>query len=129
MLLTVTAAAGTGSLAALPAMAWIAVVGVVVATALFRTAPLVGLLIGAAALVGYHVTVNDPLGLAWPLAVVIFGVARAGSCGSVPGLPWSISARCSPTGGSSIRRVTAGVTARRCPGRAADGALLLGEVA
>lgn len=78
MLLTVTAAAGTGSPAALPAMAWVAVAGVVVATALFRTAPLVGLLIGAAALVGYHVTVNAPLGLAWPLVVVIFGVARAG---------------------------------------------------
>ena len=59
-------------------MAWLAVAGVAVATALFRSAPLVGLLIGTTALLGYHVTVGDPIGLAWPLAVVAYGVARAG---------------------------------------------------
>ena len=78
VLLAATAAAGAASPAELPTMAWLAVGGVAAATVLFRTAPVTGLLIGTATLLGYHVTVGDPLGLAWPLAVVVYGVARAG---------------------------------------------------
>lgn len=78
VLLAATVAAGATTPGELAGWAWLAVGGVVVATALFRAAPLVGLLVGAAALVSYHLAVGDPLGLAWPLVVVVYGVARAG---------------------------------------------------
>jgi signal transduction histidine kinase len=78
VLLAATVAAGAATPDELAGWAWLAVGAVVVATALFRAAPLVGLLVGAATLVGYHLAVGDPLGLAWPLVVVVYGVARAG---------------------------------------------------
>lgn len=78
MLLAATVAAGAATPDELAGWAWLAVGGAVVATALFRAAPLVGLLTGAATLIAYHLAVGDPLGLAWPLVVVVYGVARAG---------------------------------------------------
>lgn len=78
VLLAATVAVGAASPAELPPTGWLAAGGVAVATVLARTAPLAALSIGTVTLLTYHVTAGDPLGLAWPLAVVVYGVARAG---------------------------------------------------
>jgi signal transduction histidine kinase len=111
VLVAVTVAAGSGSPAELPASAWIAVSGVVAATVMFRVAPRTGLLVGAAALVGYHVAVGDPLGLAWPLVVAVYGVARAGHLWVGVGF--------------SVAYLTAVVSHRAIEGVATDGLTLL----
>lgn len=78
VLIAVITAAGSGSSVPSTASAWLAVAGAAVGTALFRAAPRAGLLIGAVALTSYHVVEGGTLGLAWPLVVTVYGVARAG---------------------------------------------------